>query len=195
MSKTLQNIDKNSEEYKTVYELELWKRAEQAKFKNHLKQIELETIENVTKDWRLKEQVRDDELNSKIGQLDTLEKKLRAKAQEMQKRESKITQLEDELKFKIQEASRQLAVKEDEIVNIKKRFKEERTALQNDKKNLQSQLDDSKNFLNEVETRFRAYRQDMEESPLTVLRTEIGNKNIKIAELTAQLQKSNDEKI
>jgi hypothetical protein len=33
----------------------MWKRAEMAKFLVHLKQKEIDTIEQVTKDWRIKE--------------------------------------------------------------------------------------------------------------------------------------------
>jgi hypothetical protein len=57
-----------------VWELENWKRAEEAKFKTHLKQVELETIESVTKDWKTKEEQRDSELLTKMNQLDSIEK-------------------------------------------------------------------------------------------------------------------------
>ena len=56
----------------------------------------------------------------------TLENRLRTKATELQKREEKIIQLEEELKSKIIEVSRQLTNKEEEILGIKKKFKEER---------------------------------------------------------------------
>jgi chromosome segregation ATPase len=118
---------------------------------------------------------------------------LKSKVQEMQKRETKIVNLEEELKSKIHEVSRKLAEKEEEIINIKKRFKEEKMGLLNDKKNLKQQVDDAKALLDETEERYRIYRKDMEESPLSVLRTELGKKNIEIAELNAKLQKSNEE--
>ena len=60
----------------------------------------------------------------------------------MQKREEKIIQLEEELKSKILEVSRQLTSKEEEILNIKKKFKEERVLLENDKKRLTKELTD-----------------------------------------------------
>lgn len=126
-------VNKESEEYKVVWELEVWKRAEEAKFKNHLKQIELETIENITKDWKTKEDKRDAQLVTKISAVEALEKKMRTKMQELQKRENKIIQTEEELKSKIQEVGRQLGVKEEEIINIKKRFKDEKLGLMNDK--------------------------------------------------------------
>lgn len=39
-------------------------------------------------------------------------------------------QLEEELKHKIQEVTRQLTLKEEEIMNVKKRFKEEKVMLE-----------------------------------------------------------------
>jgi hexokinase len=59
-----------------------------------------------------------------------IEQKVRGKAVEMQRREERIVQLEEELKHKIAEVSRQLTVKEEEVVNVKKRFKEERLTLE-----------------------------------------------------------------
>ena len=54
----------------------------------------------------------------------------------MQRREERIIQLEEELKSKISEVSRQLTSKEEEIMSIKKKFKEERVQLETDKKRL-----------------------------------------------------------
>ena len=64
---------------------------------------------------------------NKVAQI---EQKVRGTAVEMQRREERIVQLEEELKHKIAEVSRQLTVKEEEVVNVKKRFKEERLTLE-----------------------------------------------------------------
>ena len=64
---------------------------------------------------------------NKVAQI---EQKVRGKAVDMQRREERIVQLEEELKHKIAEVSRQLTVKEEEVVNVKKRFKEERLTLE-----------------------------------------------------------------
>jgi len=42
--------------------------------------------------------------------------------------------LEEELKHKITEVSRSLASKEEEVLNVKKRFKEEKSQLEHEKK-------------------------------------------------------------
>ena len=64
---------------------------------------------------------------NKVAQI---EQKVRGKAVDMQRREERIVQLEEELKHKIAEVSRQLTVKEEEVVNVKKMFKEERLTLE-----------------------------------------------------------------
>ena len=58
--------------------------------------------------------------------METLETKMRQKALDLQRREERIIQLEEELKHKITEVSRQLANKETEVMSVKKRFKEEK---------------------------------------------------------------------
>ena len=64
------------------------------------------------------------------------ESKLRTKATDLQKREDRIVQLEEELKFKIQETARQITQKEEELLQIKMKFKEERQHLEHDKKRI-----------------------------------------------------------
>lgn len=58
--------------------------------------------------------------------IDTLEAKLRNSALDLQRREERIIQLEEELKHKINEVSRSLVSKEEEVLTVKKRFKDEK---------------------------------------------------------------------
>jgi centrosomal protein CEP120 len=89
-----------------VWQLELWKRAEEAKFKAWLKQREIEHIESITSQWKTKEADRERSFNQAVGAITSLESKVRAKAIDLQKREERIVQLEEELKTKIAEVSR-----------------------------------------------------------------------------------------
>ena len=68
----------------------MWKRAEMAKFKSHLKQLEQERIEEVTKDWRQKEIAREQKFEDAIKQVGQVENKVRQKATDLQRREEKI---------------------------------------------------------------------------------------------------------
>jgi centrosomal protein CEP120 len=84
----------------------MWRRAEEAKFKAFLKQREIEKIEELTTTWKGKEQQRESTFSDSLRSLEQLENKLRQNALDLQKREERIIQLEEELKHKITEVSR-----------------------------------------------------------------------------------------
>jgi hypothetical protein len=67
----------NPVEEQIVWQLEMWKRSEMAKFLAHLKQKEIETIEQVTSTWRMKEQAREQEFNETCTRVSQMEVKLR----------------------------------------------------------------------------------------------------------------------
>lgn len=58
----------------------MWKRAEEAKFKAYLKQKEIETIEQVTLNWKNKELEREQTFNESLTKVAQTENKLRTKA-------------------------------------------------------------------------------------------------------------------
>lgn len=90
--------------------------------------------------------------------------------------------------------SRQLTVKEEEVVNVKKRFKEERLALEADKKKLQQQVDELKARNEAVENRFVSLKRDIDESPLSVLRSELAQKNLSLAEAESKMKALAEER-
>lgn len=128
-----------------------------------------------------------------MGDMTKIEKILKGKVLDLSKREQKIITLEDELKHKIQEVSRQLTVKEEEIISIKKRFKEEKVHLEQDKKRLTNQLTAAKDALEQTESEFRGFKHEVDESPLSVLRSEIAKQNVEKMDLEAKLTKSRED--
>lgn len=179
-------------DYQAVWQLEMWKRAEEAKFKAYLKQREIEKIEEITYSWKMKESDRETTFMETLKSMDTLESKLRQKALDLQRREERIIQLEDELKHKITEVSRSLANKEEEVLNVKKRFKDEKTQLEHDKKRQNAQIEDLKNKLDKADAKFFAYKQEIENSPLSVLRHELAQKTIEAVELETRVANANE---
>ena len=115
-----------------------------------------------------------------MGAITSLESKVRSKAIDLQKREERIVQLEEELKTKISEVSRQLTLKEEEIMNVKKRFKEERNTLEMDKKRLLQSAEELKNRTEAAEAKLLALKREYDESPLSVLRSELAQKNLQL---------------
>ena len=129
-----------------------------------------------------------------MGSVAALETKVRGKALELQKREERIVQLEEELKSKIAEVGRQLTLKEEDILNIKKRFKEERQTLEMDRKRLVTQAEELKNRAEAAETRFVSLKREVDESPLSVLRSELAGKNLQLIESESKAKQAIEER-
>ena len=77
-------------EEQTVWQLEMWKRAEMAKFLAHLKQKEMEKIDEVTKIWKQREAEREKTFTESLQKVQKLEGKVRSKATDLQRREERI---------------------------------------------------------------------------------------------------------
>ena len=80
--------------------------------------------------------------------------------------------------------------KEEEIMNIKKKFKEERVVLETEKKRLTKEVADYQVKLSEASERFFGLKRDVEESPLAVLRNELGSKQLEIVELESKVKQA-----
>ena len=127
-----------------------------------------------------------------MSKVNTVELKVRQKATDLQRREERIIQLEEELKSKIMEVSRQLTSKEEDIIHLKQKFKEERVQGEHDKKRLTGQVGDYQTKLEEASSRFFTLKQEIEESPLAVLRNELGQSQLEIVELESKVKRSNE---
>jgi uncharacterized coiled-coil DUF342 family protein len=61
-------------------------------------------------------------------------------------------------------------------------------ALEADKKKLQQQLEELKARNESVENRFVSLKRDIDESPLSVLRSELAQKNLSLAEAESRMK-------
>lgn len=78
--------------------------------------------------------------------------------------------------------------KEEEIMNIKMKFKEERMGLENEKKRLTKETTDYQNKLGDATDKFYSLKRDVEESPLSVLRNELGSKQLEVVEMESRVK-------
>ena len=69
-----------------------------------------------------------------------------------------------------------MATKEEEVLNIKKRFKEEKNMLELEKKKALASVEELRNRLDNADTKFIAFKMEIEQSPLNVLRNELAQK-------------------
>ena len=77
-------------------------------------------------------------------------------------------------------------------MTIKKKFKEEKIALESEKKRLALQLDEYKNKLEQAENKFYTYKKEVDESPISVLRAELAQKTVEIIEFENKLKQANE---
>ena len=164
------------------------------KFNAHLKQKEIEAVQEITRSWRQQEADREKTFSDALVKVAQMETKLRQKASDLQRREERLVALEEELKQKVQQVGRELTLKEEEIMNVKKRFKEEKLTLESDKKRLTNQLEEHKTRLEQADSRFYSFKKDIDESPLLVLRQELATKNLELSEAEARVQHANDQR-
>ena len=183
----------NDKEQAMIWDLEVWKRAQQAQFKAYLKQLEFEYLSKLQGDFKSKEEEREKEFKTKITELNTLKNKLSKKATQLESRENKIKLCEEELKLKINEVSKQLIDKDEEIDLIKKRHMDEQLKLQKNNIQLQKNIKNKESQIEKLEENFKNYKREIEDSPISLLKNEITRRQIQNEELERQIQKLENE--
>ena len=185
--------ENNDQEKAIIWDLEVWKRAEQAQFKAYLKQLEFEYLSKLQEDFKKKEEEREKEFKSKINEINNLRNKLSKKASELESRENKIKLCEEELKMKINEVSKQIVNKDEEIDLIKKNAKEEQNKLLKNITSLKKTIENKQKEINSIEEKFNNYKKTIEDSPTSGLRNEITRKQIQNEELEKQIKNLENE--
>ena len=187
------DAENNDKEKAIIWDLEVWKRAEQAQFKAYLKQLEFEYLSKLQEDFKNKEEEREKEFKTKINEINNLKNKLSKKINDLESRENKIKICEEELKIRINEVSKQLVLKDEEISLIKKNAKDEQDKLNKNNTQLKKKLDTKQKEISALEEKFNAYKKDMENSPMSTLRNEITRKQIQYDELEKQMKNLENE--
>ena len=187
------DAENTDQEKAIIWDLEVWKRAEQAQFKAYLKQLEFEYLSKLQEDFKNKEEEREKEFKTKINEINNLKNKLSKKINDLESRENKIKICEEELKIRINEVSKQLVIKEDEISLIKKNAKDEQDKLNKNNTQLKKKLETKQKEITTLEEKFNTYKKDMENSPMSTLRNEITRKQIQYDELEKQMKNLENE--
>ena len=194
----------NPEDYKAVWELELWKRAEEAKWQSSLKAKETDYIANLAIEWQEKENKRENNIQKLATTVAELGNKVRNKAIDLQKREKNIIKMEETKKMKFNECVRILALKEEEIQNNKLKINEIISKNNKESKILEIQLEKQKNELISSEETLKKLKRDQDFASISRLKSEIDemtSKNFNLRKQTdlfmqqKELLKVNCEKI
>lgn len=128
------------------------------------------------------------------SELTQLENRLRSKALELQKREQKIIGLEEELRQKLNDTARQLAIKEEEIQSLRARFNDSKNGISKENKLLQNKLDQVRLELTKTEEELFKARREQDSATVQNLRSELNTKHIENIEFSRQLEQMSQTK-
>ena len=78
--------------------------------------------------------------------------------------------------------------KEEEIINIKKKFKEERMQTDLDKKKLLKESSENADRVQLATQKYFNLKKEVDESPLAVLRNELGTKQLEVVDLESKVK-------
>mmetsp|Transcript_75635 Transcript_75635/g.130992 ORF Transcript_75635/g.130992 Transcript_75635/m.130992 type:complete len:881 (-) Transcript_75635:40-2682(-) len=171
-------------EYATAFELELWKRAEEEKFRSSLKEQEAAMREQLEEEYRQREVSRAKEFRQKQSDLRDVEAKVRKKLQELQQREvvlvaeeARVESLRWEMKRRTdlavqdhKDASHRLAAE----AQLNLRLEQERGRhLEARVTELEAELTSSRKRFKELEFDVDERRRRLDETPTAKLQQEL----------------------
>jgi hypothetical protein len=181
----MEESNKPSEE-NVIWDLEMWKRSEEIKFKAYLKQLEYEFLSKISEEYQKREEEREKELKMKVNELNVLQTRAKKRMHEVEEREKRVNLMEEELRMKISEVARQLANKEEEIAYIKNRFRDEKKALEKEKEILKKTIVEKERQIEIIETNFKNYKKEIDDSPVSVLKNELNRKSLEYEDLSRE---------
>lgn len=181
-------LAQQANDYQAAWELELWRRAEEAKWQATLKDREQTHLASMAKDWQMREEERERQFQKALTEVNQLETRLRSKAHELQKRENKIVSLEEQLRQKMNETAHQLSLKEEEIQLLKSRFNEHKNTMTKENKILQNKLSQAREELSKAEEELYRIRREQDTPAVQNLRNELQTKHMENLEFSRQLE-------
>lgn len=175
---------RSSPEYSKAFQLELWKRAEEEKFRTYLKEEEAAMREGLEEDYRQRELQRAKDFRQRQTELKDLEAKVRKKFQELQQREVAIVSEEARVATMAEEAKRRAdrAIQEIEDASRRKAAEAEHgLRLERDRgrhlegklAELEAEVAAARQRCKDMEAEVDARRKKLEELPQVKLQQEL----------------------
>lgn len=159
------------------WELQLWRKAEESKFLSELKLRESDYLKSASQDWLLKESLRQDQNEKALLDLSSLEIKLKSKLIDLQKRETKISSAEEEIKLAMADLQRQVQLKDEELILWKSKTAE--LSSGKELRALRNQLQSLREQAQKAESEVLKLKKQSDSQELKDLKMEL---NVKLAE-------------
>ncbi|XP_034027224.1 centrosomal protein of 120 kDa [Thalassophryne amazonica] len=193
-------------EYRTAVELQLWKEQQEDLFDDQLQEKELKQMVALAEEWKMRDRERDALLQKKEMEHNVREKQLQKALADLEKREKQLAEFELETQ-KLQEALRaKCALSQRELQESNRIMKLEcdhqvamergkTRLLEEEKARLLQQIADTESRYKQLEKEFRLYREQQNVRPELRLQSEINILSMEKVELERKLESTTKSKL
>ncbi|KAM9858660.1 centrosomal protein of 120 kDa [Aulostomus maculatus] len=193
-------------EYRTALELEMWKREQEELFDDHLKKKEQSHMQALAEEWKRREREREALVKKKVVEYDLLEERLQKTLTDLEKREKQLAEAELQTQRQQRElqAEHQLTMKE--LQESSRRLQldcDHRVALERDKVRLMEeerarllqQIADGESRYKQLEKEFQLHREQQNNRPELRLQSDINILTLEKVELERKLESTTKSKL
>lgn len=185
-------------EYKVALELEIYRQEEEAKFREHLKARESEFLSQLANEWKKREKEREASLKKKTDEIYLLETQFQNLIMDLESREKKLDQGENDLVNRRQDVERELERRIEEARDATRRLQEEfkhrielekqkASDIEGQKLRLVKERDDLEHRLRTIETEFSDFKRSLGTTTEAQLRAELNTMMQAKSELERQV--------
>nr|XP_020450881.1 centrosomal protein of 120 kDa isoform X1 [Monopterus albus] len=193
-------------EYRTALELELWKEEQEDLFDDQLRKKELSHMQALAEEWRRRDREREALVKKKEMEYNMLEEQLQKTLSDLERREKQLAEGE----LETQRLQRELRAEHDlaqrELQESRRRLQQEcdhRVALERDKVRLMEeerarllqQIADAESRYKQLEKEFQLYREQQNIRPEFRLQSEINLLTLEKVELERKLESTTKSKL
>ena len=179
--------DRSTAEYQVAWELELWRRNEQARLQSEWQSTERKRLAILEQEYKRQSQLLHTSYTAKQSQLSALEKKLHHSLHALQQREQQLTAREHELLGRIQTLEQTAQHERDEAALAVQRIRDQHahTAAMGKRivVDMQAQLDVLRGRLKEEEERSLRLEEGWRKERAAVGKSSVGEVRLQVSEL------------
>ncbi|KAA8592409.1 hypothetical protein FQN60_017864 [Etheostoma spectabile] len=187
---------RDTQEYRTALELELWKEEQEDLFDDQLRKKELSHMQALAEEWRRRDREREALVKKKEVEYSLLEEQLQKTLSNLEKREKQLVESE----LETQRLQRELRAEHDltqrELQESSRRLQQDcdhRVALERDKARLMEE--ERGRLLQQLEKEFQLYREQQNIRPEFRLQSEVNLLTLEKVELERKLESTTKSKL
>ncbi|KAM9393923.1 centrosomal protein of 120 kDa [Pholidichthys leucotaenia] len=197
---------RNTLEYRTALELELWKEEQEDLFDDQLKKKELSHMQTLAEEWRRRDREREALVKKKEMEYSLLEEQLQKTLSDLERREKHLAEAELETRRLQRELQAEHSLAQRELQESCRRLQQEcdhRVTLERDKVRLMEeerarllqQIADGECRYKQLEKEFQHYREQQSVRPEFRLQSEINLLTLQKVELERKLESTTKSKL